>query len=328
MNVTREDNHYLISWEVDEAPTGTVLYGSFHPRKDETANELAVIQNGENSFQAMIEPEKRMYFILEKPNGEIKIAAERVLDVPDVFNFRDLGGYVNRAGKSVKWGKLYRSGSLAKLTKAGEDQLKELGIHWICDLRSTAEVKTAPTPAISGILNKNIPIGAAKNELSEETKLEIPADETVYEPLMGDSYKVFVHSTSDYFTIFNALLKPQGTPFLFHCTAGKDRTGILAALLLHLLDIPEEMIFQDYAITNHFTEQILEEVGALANLFSGQEKQMALETFRPMAEARPSYLTIAFDEMKRTSGSIDLFLENEVGITREMKQNLQAQLLE
>ncbi|MBC1520267.1 tyrosine-protein phosphatase [Listeria aquatica] len=328
MKVTRDNNYYVISWENSEAPAGTVLYESFRPEKDETANKLTVIQNGENSFQAAIKSEKRTYFMLEKPNGERKTAAERILAVPGVFNFRDLGGYLNRSQKTVKWGMLYRSGSLAKLTKAGEEKLQELGIHWICDLRSEAEVQAAPTPVIPGIQNKIIPIGAAKNELKGQPKLELPSDHTVYEPLMGDSYKVFIHSTKDYFTIFNALLKPQGTPFLFHCTAGKDRTGILAALLLHLLDVPEETIFKDYEITNEFTEQILEEVGALANSFSAQEEKVALETFRPMAEARPSYLTIAFDEMKRTSGSVDLFLEKEVGITREMKQKLQGLLLE
>ncbi|MBA5844805.1 tyrosine-protein phosphatase, partial [Escherichia coli] len=69
--------------------------------------------------------------------------------------------------------------------------LQKLHIKWICDLRSSSEVKAQPTPAIEGILNKHIPIGTAKNE---ETKLPVTNDTTIYEPLMGESYRVFVQS--------------------------------------------------------------------------------------------------------------------------------------
>ncbi|PWS21774.1 protein-tyrosine-phosphatase, partial [Enterococcus faecium] len=84
---------------------------------------------------------------------------------------------------------------------------------------------------------KHIPIGTAKNE---ETKLPVTNDTTIYEPLMGESYRVFVQSVEGFREIFTEVLEDAkaGLPFVFHCTAGKDRTGVLGALLLILLDVP------------------------------------------------------------------------------------------
>ncbi|EUJ30776.1 protein-tyrosine-phosphatase [Listeria floridensis FSL S10-1187] len=329
MKVTRENNSYQISWDKSEAPEGSILYVSEKPEQDSKEVEVMQIRQGNHYAEYPVQAEyPHPFFIIKKPTGEKLTAAERILTVPGVFNFRDLGGYLSRTGKRVKWGKLFRSGSLGAIKPEGEKVIHDLNIRWICDLRSAAEVKVQQTPPMDGILNRNIPIGAAKNQLDGPKNIDIPSDHSVYEPLMGDSYKVFIQSTAEYKQIFEDLLQKDGIPFLFHCTAGKDRTGILAALTLYLLDVPEQTIFEDYELTNQFTDQILNEVGSLANSFSNQADQIPLETFRPMAEARPAYLKIAFQEMRKSAGSIDAFLEERVGIDAKMKEQLQALLLE
>ncbi|EFR93411.1 protein-tyrosine phosphatase, putative, partial [Listeria innocua FSL J1-023] len=130
--------------------------------------------------------------------------------------------------------------------------------------------------------------------------------------------------------IFNEILTDAkaGLPFVFHCTAGKDRTGVLAALLLTLLDIPEKTIFDDYAITNRYQDNILQEMGGIVSLFSNGSEKIDLEAFRPMAEARPEYLEIAFDEMKKQYGSVDDYLEKGIGITAAEKAAFQKEMLE
>ncbi|WP_187986378.1 tyrosine-protein phosphatase [Listeria marthii] len=326
MEVTRTDKAVTLTWKKEEVSEGTEVFVSSSPSLDANSEPVFKVTNEVNHFTYETK-DIPVYFFLQAPNGDKTVVSERVLPLESVFNFRDMGGYESENGKHVKWGKLYRSSNLVNINEADAALLQKLHIKWICDLRSSSEVKAQPTPAIEGVLNKHIPIGTAKNE---ETKLPVTDDKTIYEPLMGESYRVFVQSVEGFKEIFTEVLEDTkaGLPFVFHCTAGKDRTGVLGALLLTLLDVPEKTIFDDYAITNRYQDDILKEMGGIVALFAGGAEKIDLETFRPMAEARPEYLEIAFDEMKKQYGSVADYLEKGIGITASEKAAFQKEMLE
>ncbi|MBC2102382.1 tyrosine-protein phosphatase [Listeria marthii] len=326
MEVTRTDKAVTLTWKKEEVSEGTLVFVSSSPSLDANSEPVFKGTSEVNHFTYETK-DIPVYFFLQAPNGDKTVVSERVLPLESVFNFRDMGGYESENGKHVKWGKLYRSSNLVNINEADAALLQKLHIKWICDLRSSSEVKAQPTPAIEGVLNKHIPIGTAKNE---ETKLPVTDDKTIYEPLMGESYRVFVQSVEGFKEIFTEVLEDTkaGLPFVFHCTAGKDRTGVLGALLLTLLDVPEKTIFDDYAITNRYQDDILKEMGGIVALFAGGAEKIDLETFRPMAEARPEYLEIAFDEMKKQYGSVADYLEKGIGITASEKAAFQKEMLE
>ncbi|MBC2158403.1 tyrosine-protein phosphatase [Listeria booriae] len=326
IQTNRHGNQLTLTWSPTDILAGTIIFQSNTASPTSSKKQLLVVD--QETKLVLVTDDTPVFFIIQHPDGTHMVIGERTIPLEGCFNFRDLGGYVNTAGKTVKWGKLYRSSLLTNITEKDKDTLEKLGVSWICDLRSTSEIAAKPTPALAHIKNRHIPIGTAKNESTESQKIDIPDDHRVYEPLMGESYRVFVQSKDGFREIFNDIIEKEEVPFLFHCTAGKDRTGVLGALLLKLLDVPENTILADYELTNQYADNILGEMQGLVNAFSNSEKKIDLENFRPMAEARPAYLEIAFDEMQKEYGSVDAYLEKGIGITPSEKAKFQTMMLE
>ncbi|MBC2242596.1 tyrosine-protein phosphatase [Listeria booriae] len=326
IQTNRHGNQLTLTWSPTDILAGTIIFQSNTATPTSSKKQLLVVD--QETKLVLVTDDTPVFFIIQHPDGTHTVIGERTIPLEGCFNFRDLGGYVNTAGKTVKWGKLYRSSLLTNITEKDKDTLEKLGVSWICDLRSTSEIAAKPTPALAHIKNRHIPIGTAKNESTESQKIDLPDDHRVYEPLMGESYRVFAQSKDGFREIFNDIIEKEEVPFLFHCTAGKDRTGVLGALLLKLLDIPENTILADYELTNQYADNILGEMQGLVNAFSNSEKKIDLENFRPMAEARPAYLEIAFDEMQKEYGSVDAYLEKGIGITPSEKAKFQTMMLE
>ncbi|MBC2023126.1 tyrosine-protein phosphatase [Listeria booriae] len=326
IQTNRHGNQLTLTWSPTDILAGTIIFQSNTATPTSSKKQLLVVD--QETKLVLVTEDTPVFFIIQHPDGTHTVIGERTIPLEGCFNFRDLGGYVNTAGKTVRWGKLYRSSLLTNITEKDKDTLEKLGVSWICDLRSTSEIAAKPTPALAHIKNRHIPIGTAKNESTESQKIDIPDDHRVYEPLMGESYRVFVQSKDGFREIFNDIIEKEEVPFLFHCTAGKDRTGVLGALLLKLLDVPENTILADYELTNQYADNILGEMQGLVNAFSNSDKKIDLENFRPMAEARPAYLEIAFDEMQKEYGSVDAYLEKGIGITPSEKAKFQTMMLE
>ena len=161
----------------------------------------------------------------------------------------------------MKWGVLYRSGDLSRLNKRDRNGLKELGLAKVVDLRSDSERASAPNripnpPAVEIV---NLPIEDANyGPGSELRELFIRGDVSTLDPdeLLLSTYRHFVcDHTPTYRQFFRELLAGEGRPILFNCTAGKDRTGFAAALILRILGVPEETIMADYLLTEDFAAQ-------------------------------------------------------------------------
>lgn len=174
----------------------------------------------------------------------------RSLNLSGATNFRDLGGYAGRGGRLVRWRRLFRSDHLAALTPDDIVLLSPLGLARVLDFRGEAE--RAPLAcALPGVVVHSLAIEPTVVQRIKdllESGHALTAPETVR--LMQQTYRAFVHDNAGRFAELFGHLLESDAPLVFHCTAGKDRTGFAAALILLALGVPRPVVMQDYLLTN------------------------------------------------------------------------------
>ncbi len=177
--------------------------------------------------------------------------AARFVELEGCFNVRDLGGYPTADGREVRRGQIYRADALHRLTAAGRDGLARLGINTVIDLRTANEVthrSWQPEPPWPGRW-RHIPLRAATPDWSGLTSAQA-ADPDLAVAHYRDTVQMGGKALA---AVFAAFAAPQATPTIFHCAAGKDRTGIVAALLLRLLGVDQQVVAADYALSEAAT---------------------------------------------------------------------------
>ncbi|MCP1306305.1 tyrosine-protein phosphatase [Paenibacillus tyrfis] len=245
-------------------------------------------------------------------------------------NFRGLGGYPSAAGGRVKSNKLFRSGELSDLKPEDVEYVQSLGLSFICDLRSEGEQQAKPNPVLAGVKNMSNPaMGGAVNmqNLSDVFKT-MAANGQGGAPLL-EAYKKFVtdpQSRQAYRTFVRSLLEAEGRPVLWHCTAGKDRTGFAAAIVLLLLEVPIGTIMEDYMKTAAYRQEANEKLMAKAREAIQNEEQ--LTWVRALLGVKPEYLLASLEEMRRVYGSTDNYIVEGLGISDEECKLLQEWYLE
>ena len=237
-------------------------------------------------------------------------------------NLRDLGGHVGTHGKALRRGRVFRSANLASDCPDIIAQLAALGITTIVDLRAHQEREAHPTPwAEMGCKDywfQDHASSAANLLVSMRDCLSRPA--VVRERMLALYRELPFTQREGYRTLFLRLAERR-TPLLFHCSAGKDRTGVGAALLLAALDVPRESILRDYQATNHFDLQAK---------FKGHEIQMLApaESLLAMSGAHPEYLEAALGAVVAQSASIAGYLQTVLSLSTAEIDRVRAHLLE
>jgi protein-tyrosine phosphatase len=223
-------------------------------------------------------------------------------------NLRDLGGYKTRDGRQVKRGLLFRSGVMHALSDADRVAFRKLGIAVIYDLRANDERARRPTewhkghPIAYHSRDYELSVGALDGLLSSD-KLSRESIRRV----IDDAYRELpFEQAASYHKLFG-LLTARQVPLLFNCTAGKDRTGIAAALILFALGVPRETIDHDYAMTEL-------EINKLIDILFSDPRYVRLarlprEQYLPLFRADPEYLATAFGEIERRHESVERYLE-------------------
>src|SRR5215475_708457 len=172
----------------------------------------------------------------------------RHLDLEGASNFRDLGGYPTADGRTTRWRHIFRSNHLGQLTTDDVEIVHALGVRSAFDFRGIEE-RAAGVCVVDEITVHSLPIeptvvAALRAEL-DAGKLTAP----VALEIMRESYRNYVrHNTHSFRSLFGHLLEDRA-PLVIHCTAGKDRTGLASALILHALGVADEVIAEDYLLT-------------------------------------------------------------------------------
>jgi protein-tyrosine phosphatase len=170
----------------------------------------------------------------------------------NLHNFRDLGGYRGHAGRTVRWGRLYRSDSLGKLAGADVERFRALGVRTVIDLRYPWEIEAAGRiPHDDGLAWYNLSI-----EHRPYNQAEIDPDVDPWRFLADRYAEVASDGVRELRQALEIIATDSG-PLVFHCASGKDRTGLLAALVLSLLDVSEDDIAADFALTEAATDRLV-----------------------------------------------------------------------
>lgn len=247
------------------------------------------------------------------------------------LNTRDLGGYA--AGeRRVKSGLLYRSDSLAQLSEKDVTRLAALELTTVTDFRSQSERDAAPdrlpqqSPAIDyrtlSINNPAVDVAELgrkfyAGELSPE-ELAALTDRTFYihDDRLRENWGLWVKS----------LAEPGALPQMFHCTAGKDRTGYAAALVLLTLGVSKEDVMRDFLLSNEYLAPKIERY--VKEIQSRSSTEVEADLLRQVLGVTPHSLEGAFQAMETNYGSIDNFIEQGLGIDATTRDRLRALLLE
>ncbi|MFD2043386.1 tyrosine-protein phosphatase [Ornithinibacillus salinisoli] len=252
----------------------------------------------------------------------------RVIKLEGSFNFRDLGGYRTEDGRSIKRGMLYRSGNLSRLTENDLEIVNQLGIKKICDLRGLDEIERFPDPMLDGVVWHHTPILSDEQMLGQVGEHRNFADtlrNTKPGELLLTLNQNMVSFKQAFQKVFEILLTEPHSPLLFHCMAGKDRTGAVAAVMLRVLGVPREVILEDYLYTNETLEQMaanFQEIG-YNNLPDIQQ-----EVLDALFEARAEYINAFLDELEVQYGSINVYVQEVLGLSEDDLDLLKRNLLE
>lgn len=239
---------------------------------------------------------------------------QRWLPIEGCVNFRDLGGYRNSQGQTVRWRRLFRSDALQDMTPSDAVYaMEELGIRLVVDLRNPDEAERDGRGPLPGL-------GASytHHPLLLERGFPPFTGGDVVERL-SSAYQWLIHNSGPRVAdAVNAIADANGSAVVFHCSAGKDRTGLLAAMVLEVLGVDAETIIDDYLLTNQAVEGILRRIQAMQPDASPTTQSLA---------AQPLAFHGFQNTLHREYGGAESYLRRH-GVSGESLERLRGNLLE
>lgn len=267
-------------------------------------------------------------------------AGERVLPLEGGRNFRDLGGYPTEDGHTVRWGRLYRSGAMTNLTDADFRHLSDLGIRAVCDFRCNEEREHEPAnwSALPGIdyrtwdYTRRDELEGGNSLASLLGKQDLTPDKVA--AIMVKAYLSYMTQHRDrYKELFQRLAK-GAVPLVFNCSAGKDRTGVAAALVLSALGVPRSVVVQDYTLSDKVVDF---EAELLRNRETREPRQddlyqwatvAPIELVRPVLRSPPDYIESALTHLDETYGGVIDYVRAELLIGNRDLTRIRGMMLD
>jgi protein-tyrosine phosphatase len=322
-----EQGNFRINWKPRIENLRVSVYTGQSPDAIDLRKPAISVTNRSSVVLQDLDPNVRHYFAV-KPDGNRKIiTAERRVKLEGAFNFRDLGGYRTVDGRRTKWGRIYRSDSLTRLTASDRAVLKQIGIRLVCDLRAPAEVKKRPDhlPEDGAIEYLNFPIVSGNfDTVTAHEKIKKGDIDWLTEDYMIKGYINNIDAYANtWAAVFERLAAPASYPLVFHCTGGKDRAGVCAALILISLGVSEETVTYDHSLSNKFLADILPKLYSYFSSF-GIEKENLL----PYLTAPRAAIIALLDHIRVTYGSAVDYLKNKAGVSQKTLDQLKRKLLE
>lgn len=314
----------LVTWTVI-APE-VAIYQAKAP--DKQLMKLVADKVTGNSYLLEHNAAERLYVYIQPKGHAGYWVAERVLPLHGGVNFRDLGGYRTEDGRSVVWGKLFRSGTMSDLTSADYEYLSKLGIKTFCDFRSSEERTEEPTqyqqfaPAAQ-MLSKDYSLRDMMNDSFTEALAQLSTREQAIQAF-GSFYRKGVTTYAGQFRDMFAQLLQNKAPLAFNCSAGKDRTGMAAALLLSALGVPRDVVVADYALSEQAYDFGLREMKKRMTTHQeiGGESphnqmfaKLPREVINVFMGTDPALIEAFFQQIEQDYGSVANYLSKEIQLS-------------
>ncbi len=257
-------------------------------------------------------------------NDRTEDVARRVPPLEGGLNFRDMGGYRTQDGRTVRWGKLYRSGSMGRLTQTDYGTLAALNIKSVCDLRTSEERQNEPNAwaDVAGVTYWCRDYAHSLGELHRALTSELATPDDARAAMIATYRRLPYEQAPAYREVFERLGSGD-VPLVFNCTVGKDRTGTLAALVLCALGVPRDTVVEDYALTNRVLDR-----NRFTAAGSADRPRISPEVTAAALEAHPSYIAAAFDSVEKKHGSIGGYLAEALTLDTSGLARIRDVLLE
>jgi protein-tyrosine phosphatase len=240
----------------------------------------------------------------------------RHLNLQGASNFRDLGGYPTADGRLTRWRMIFRSNHLGQLSESDVAIVRDLGVKSAFDFRGVEE-RAGGVCGMAGITVHSLPIEptvvAALRERLAQGTLTAPAALDI----MRESYRNYVrHNTHSFRALFAHLLEDHA-PLVIHCTAGKDRTGFASALILHALGVADEVIAEDYLLTNRYYRRDTSPASDLPD-----------DVRDAIGSVEASYLAAGFEAVRAEYGDLEAYLRDGLRLGAAEHAALKARYLQ
>lgn len=250
-----------------------------------------------------------------------ELIGTRLIRFEGASNFRDLGGYRSALGGEVRWGMVYRAGRLDRLTPSDLEEFAALGIRTVFDLRRDDEREQAPDPM------SNVHLCLMSKV---QAKSPLPTAESLVEHDHGVQFLralysgLLAHSAAEIGTLFTTLAQPGAMPAVFHCAVGKDRTGLVAALLLTSLGVDREAVLDDFELTDEHVDKAQRDelVRRMADRGIGPEAAAGI------LGAPRECMADALGELESRYGGIERYLREQGGVDPDTLLTLRRTLLD
>jgi len=335
VSLDRESNAYKITWTTSEPGSPVDLAISSNPDGSNAIQIAEDIKETSFTWTPTAGDKGRHYFVVTPEAGEPTVTATRLLPLEGGRNFRDLGGYETQDGRTVKWGQVFRSGTMHELTDGDYEYLSSVGIKVVCDFRAAQERASEPTAWRAGAVDyvyfpdpATDPGGNFMQVLFEPNVTpEMVAD------AMAKGYPTIAKEQAPAYTEMFDRLAAGEIPLAFNCSAGKDRAGTGAALLLTALGVPRETVVADYALSETYVDYMAEFTGSADEPVSTDSPyaylaKMPPELLSPLMRSDPRYIETTFQTLETEYGSVMNFIETELGVTKAELQSIRSALLE
>ena len=240
---------------------------------------------------------------------------ERLIALEGAVNFRDLGGYATLDGRRTRWRVLFRADGLSELSQTDFSVMRELGIRTVVDLRSGHEVEQS-----------RFDVEAHPVDFHHFPFIDQLPDVEQWDRrpgLLGAQYKeMLVDAAPQIIGALEVLTAPDSRPAVFHCTAGKDRTGLLSALVLSLLGVPEETVVADYALSGEAMERLRAKL-----VVKYPDSKDTISDIDEVFSANPANMVDLFAYLRERYGSVTEYAAT-VGVPDAVVARLREELLE
>lgn len=308
------DGNFLLKWEVSPDVEGKIdIYSAM---TDTSMKDFSPVRTKQIEEQfALLNPSGsglREFFILKTSGVTSGIISNRFIEMDNVLNFRDLGGYFTTEENQLKWGKIYRSGHLSNANLFDQEKLKKLGVKTIIDFRAKKDREYHPY--FMKVQKINIPIENGDFHTNKDIIFDQNFTRSQTILYMQETYQNIVEKDAEKFAeMFDVLLDDNNYPVVISSHLGKDRAGLACALLLHVLDVPIYTIEEDYLASNEYIDP------AKTITFTRPLPESLQESMTALFSANTAYLNSALDYIRETYGSIDNYLEKRVRVSRGKK---------
>lgn len=278
-------------------------------------------------------------FIPLRTCGAFAEDIKRQIPLEGQSNFRDIGGYRTVDGKSIRWGQIYRSGELPRLTDKDVDELEKLGIATVVNFLTEDEIEARGKDRLPfGVREIALPIsGKAEQDLAkivlqarqtaDFSQVPVELNPEVHRLLVGEAAK------KQYATLLKVVADPDNRPLAFHCSHGVHRTGTATAILLSALGVPWKTVREDYLLSNVYRKEEVEKrltelQGVAAKKQGIPPDQVDMTNIRAFYILEGSYIDATRDEIRKQYGSMDKYLRRGLGLSDLEVQKLRGELLE